>query len=175
MNTIFLMAAALSAGLMNLAQAAPAEFRGFCAADEQVVFACKLPKRKQVSLCASHDLGAQKGYLQYRFGEAGKPPELTFPAARVHPRGQFVQGRQLWAANAMHWYGFDNGGFHYAVGSAGGRDMDVSGVWVIKDGKKRAFLACQGAPFEGNDSKLEQALQQAALEQDTVAVDDFLP
>jgi len=50
-----------------------------CSQDEQVLFSCTLKKtQKVISLCASKDLSANSGYLQYRFGPL-KKIELAIP------------------------------------------------------------------------------------------------
>ncbi len=67
--------------------AAATESKYLCAKGEAVVFGCDIG-RKQVSLCASKDLSATSGYLQYRFGRFGHL-ELVHPAAKVSPSGKF--------------------------------------------------------------------------------------
>jgi hypothetical protein len=52
-----------------------------CTKDEQTLFSCQLDKKKTVSLCAAKTLTPKAGYLQYRFGKAGKV-ELALPAKK---------------------------------------------------------------------------------------------
>ena len=152
-------------------QVQAAEFRGLCEKEEQVVFACQLKKQKVVSLCASAKLDQRAGYLQYRFGVPGKPPELEYPALRSHPRGQFVRGYYLWASAGMHWIGFDNGGYHYAIGSAGGRGIDQSGVWVVQQDKLLRHLPCSGQSSDNQQSAPLQQTLETLLPQDTVEME----
>jgi hypothetical protein len=63
-----------------------------CTEAEETVFSCSL-ERKIVSVCASKPLTTQSGYVQYRFGGAGKPP-FTFPKTDVSPKS-VVQARTL--------------------------------------------------------------------------------
>ena len=103
---IALLACALA--LPAAARAAPAEPRFLCSADEQVVFGCALGNKKQVSVCASPQMTATTGYLQYRYGTPAKV-ELAFPAERKPPKGLFF------FANT----GFSGGGaseLHFRIG-----------------------------------------------------------
>ena len=59
----------------------PAFAQSLCTANETVVFTCQA-KAKTVSACASHDLGAHSGYLQFRIG-TGKRLEVSYPASRA--------------------------------------------------------------------------------------------
>src|SRR5256885_5815068 len=50
-----------------------------CSSSEDVIFNCEIAgRRKVVSLCSSHELDRQQGYLQYRFGRVGAI-ELEYP------------------------------------------------------------------------------------------------
>jgi hypothetical protein len=64
-----------------------------CGADEQVIFNCAVGgQKKLVSLCGSGKLDRQRGYLQYRFGRAGKI-ELEFPKERRETQAAFKFSR----------------------------------------------------------------------------------
>lgn len=76
------MAFAVSLGLPMLAAGA-----SHCTADEVQFWSCST-KGKVYELCASRDLGKEKGYLQYRAGRIGKV-ELVFPPGRSNPLGVF--------------------------------------------------------------------------------------
>ena len=58
-----------------------------CEADEQLVFGCSLGER-QVSVCASADLGPDTGYVQYRLGTPERL-EQVYPVEHLPPRGRF--------------------------------------------------------------------------------------
>jgi hypothetical protein len=58
----------------------PPPARTLCAADQKVIFSCPFKGGKTVSICASPDLSASVGSLQYRFGRVGKRPELIYPS-----------------------------------------------------------------------------------------------
>jgi hypothetical protein len=72
--------------LMRLATPAQAEVPSLCESGERTVWSCTSAGQQRHSLCASPDLGAATGYLQYR---EGRDHEVDFqhPPARVHPAG----------------------------------------------------------------------------------------
>lgn len=76
-------AVVLSAGVI-------ADTGNLCRGGEKTVWSCRAGT-KYYSLCASRNLGAQDGYLQYR---AGRPSrlDLRFPDGLIHPRGHFRFG-----------------------------------------------------------------------------------
>jgi uncharacterized protein len=51
-----------------------------CSNEEITLFSCRLKKQKTVSVCASTNVSANAGYLQYRFGRIGQI-ELVLPPA----------------------------------------------------------------------------------------------
>jgi len=54
-----------------------------------VIFSCAVKRpAKIVSVCASKDITAEKGYLQYRFGLPGKI-ELEYPKDRTGTQQKF--------------------------------------------------------------------------------------
>ena len=61
-----------------------------CSADEEVIFSCKT-KRKMYEICASKDLSATSGYMQYRAGSNGKV-EFVYPSHPEAPAGKFHFG-----------------------------------------------------------------------------------
>jgi hypothetical protein len=65
------------------ASAGAAKPPSLCLPDEQTLFSCVVNyKSRIVSLCASQDLAATKGYLQYRFGKAVDNVEMQYPNRR---------------------------------------------------------------------------------------------
>ena len=112
---------ALSLALIaGAAQAAPAPT--LCQANEQPLFGCKHAK-KIYALCASKDVSATTGYLQYRVSGAGEP--FAYPATLQPPKGLFTyallpKGGQLT---------FHNDGYSYELYS----DAQGSMVHVLRD------------------------------------------
>lgn len=79
-----------------------------CSADEEVIFSC-ITKLKTYAVCASRDITATSGYMQYRAGN-GKA-EFIYPKRRIAPPGKFQfnllpRGAQL---------SFHNGEFTYEI------------------------------------------------------------
>ncbi|RYE81518.1 MAG: hypothetical protein EOO80_00795 [Oxalobacteraceae bacterium] len=61
---------------------------GHCQSDERAIFSCALGNGKTVSVCSSQALSADEGYLQYRYGRAGRT-ELEYPTSRNGSRTRF--------------------------------------------------------------------------------------
>ena len=80
-----------------------------CSADEEFMFSCKT-KRKTFEICASRDLCATVGYMQYRAGSNGKV-QFVYPSQRVPPAGKFRFS--LLARDAQ--LSFQNGEFTYEI------------------------------------------------------------
>jgi len=87
--------------------------------------------------------GGSAAALQYRFGRAGKPPELNYPAAGDTPA--FRAGSTALAGGGGAWIEFERGQYHYTVYSFWIKgEGEVAGVAVNKGGKRRATLRCRG-------------------------------
>ena len=82
-----------------------------CSAGEQIVFSCTTMTKKVVSLCSSTPLTEAAGYLQYRFGTAGRAPELSYPTTREHPRNLFLSGTMMYSGGGGAYLKFTNDGF----------------------------------------------------------------
>lgn len=146
----------VSATIIAGAAAAPAapapsasQQASFCTPQETVVFACPVGS-KLVSVCASRDLNARSGYMQYRFGKPGEPLEMTLPAGFAHPSRAATGENVPFSGGAGTWLRFRNGPVSYVVYSGigrwgpGGRSAEKQGVVVEKDGKRIASLKCSG-------------------------------
>ncbi|OQW40761.1 MAG: hypothetical protein A4S08_03875 [Proteobacteria bacterium SG_bin4] len=118
-----------------------------CKQQEQVIFSCSLGK-KTVSVCASNDLSANSGYLQYRFGQSGRI-ELTLPTVpQSTPNAQFVQARTLMFSGGGGGYlRFISEPYHYIVYTAIGKGWGPKdGVAVEKNGRLIADHECRDIP-----------------------------
>ena len=107
-----------------------------CAESEVVIWSCS-KKEKVYSICASKDLGAEVGYMQYRAGRIGKT-EFTFPSREIHPRGQFTFSLLPRGAGIS----FTNGEYMYFIAEL------LTGETVInveKDGSPLAEINCTSA------------------------------
>ncbi len=120
-----------------------------CAQSEQTAFSCRIGAR-QVSVCFV--AGDEGPWLQYRFGRAGKAPEMLLPAHPTVP-SHAAEGRvESFSGGAASWLRFKRADHAYVVYSGigrwgeGGATRTQSGVVVERDGKAIASLLCDGAP-----------------------------
>ncbi len=121
-----------------------------CGPDEAVIFACPTAGDKLLSICASRQYGPDAGFLQYRYGPAGKP-ELTLPAAATPPAGAAKSGLWSFSGGGGAYVRFLSGKTAYyvyaAIGKWGkkGAVREKAGVAVEKDGRVTANILCRGA------------------------------
>src|ERR1700683_2916905 len=98
-----------------------------CLANEDTIFSCRAGK-KVISVCASKDLTAEHGYLQYRFGAPAKV-ELTIPGDQPGPPNTSAGSRTLvFSGGGGAYLRFKSGDYDYVVYTAIGRG------WGVKDG-----------------------------------------
>lgn len=115
-----------------------------CAASERVLFSCGV-REKTVAVCASSDLAAERGTLQYRFGTPAKL-ELALPAGGVDWRGVVHGGTLVFSGGGGAFLAFDRTPYRYVVYSAIGRGWgEKAGVAVERDGRRIASLPCTTA------------------------------
>lgn len=139
---LFLAAAPMfvGAGSVMAADAAPSH----CGADEKTYFSCSTGK-KLISVCGSRNLTAKTGYLQYRFGVAGKP-ELILPSGKESPVKHFTFSNSLGTSAGSAVLTVGLGKFRYEVYSnyvIRGPEDDSQGVRVNRDGKEVADVRCK--------------------------------
>ena len=122
-----------------------------CAKDERVIFSCLVkPPAKIVSLCASNDLTAGRGYLQYRFGLPGKI-ELEYPKDRQGTQQKFHYSHYFRAQFDTTSINFTNEGYQYSVfDDYNGEEkpkISTRGVSVTAPGKpKEVSFVCRSKP-----------------------------
>ena len=122
-----------------------------CQQDETVLFTCRLKDGKKiVSLCGSTTLTAVDGYLQYRFGEAGKV-ELEFPRQRQETQKLFRYSHYFRYQVERTAVSFDNNGYRYTIFDNYEGDtqpkVQQQGVEVAPPGAEQqaVTLLCRGA------------------------------
>ena len=138
--------------LIAFSQAALADTH--CSNTEKVVFSCSFGK-KMVSICASSDLSASAGYMQYRFGAKDKV-ELQYPQTQLHPRGKFDVKRQTPVLDngtraKLTEVSFVQGDFKYIVDSMDTGSIDKTTLNVERNGKQLASLVCNNASIVNKD------------------------
>jgi len=149
-----------SANVMTLAPAAesgvmaPApKIASHCSPQEKVIFSCGTANDKIISLCSSSTLTSSEGYLQYRFGPAGKP-ELIYPATMEHPSKHFQFGQSFYSSGGGMYLKFKNGEYTYALYSMSTKfGEDRAGVAVRKSVEEfaYAYIPCKGKSHDEMD------------------------
>jgi hypothetical protein len=120
-----------------------------CRSQETTYFNCTVGK-KLVSLCASRDLSAKSGTLQYRFGLPSKPPELEYPKTPDLAAKHFTEYDSWFAKGGTQALGFSIGSYSYSIyetHSAFG--YNGAGVIISKAGVRTQLLECQHAKMDG--------------------------
>ena len=120
-----------------------------CKANEQIFFNCTVKGGKIISLCASKQLTAKTGYLQYRFGKIGAP-ELQFPEKLEGSQSAFRFDHYFRARVDRSDIVFKNAGYEYTVFDDWEGDVKPeirqSGVSVVSltNEKDTSQLDCRG-------------------------------
>jgi hypothetical protein len=120
-----------------------------CSMSEKVIFSCAVKTGgKTVSLCASKDVTADRGYIQYRFGRPAKI-ELEYPASKEGSQKQFRYSHYFRAQVDLTEVSFSSGDFNYTVfDSYNGEEkpaISEEGVTVTPTaGGKDITLNCRG-------------------------------
>jgi len=108
-----------------------------CKASEKVLFNCMIASEgKMLSVCASNNLTASTGYLQYRYGANANALDLNHPRSIDKSQAAFrLSGGVL---------SFQNGSITYQVDSSG-----VKTLWP-KAPERNKTLACSGTTNDLN-------------------------
>ena len=126
-----------------------------CSQDEVVIMSCCVGK-KFLGLCASGDLSAEAGYLQYRFGSKNKI-EFRYPKEKKHPKGYFKLGSLMLIGGGADYVTFDNGNIRYVVYSMISNQSEKEGVAVYKDKKLLKDFPCASWILDINWSPVYKA------------------
>jgi hypothetical protein len=141
-----------------------------CAKAERIVFSC-LTKRsgvnsvggssKIVSLCASRDLGKERGYLQYRYGLPGKV-ELEFPSSRTGTQQMFQYTHYMRYQVDLTEINFAIDGYQYQIfDDYNGEEkprISTEGVRVTAPGKPREVSFVCRTKAKADYSMLDEVL-----------------
>lgn len=114
-----------------------------CTSGEIIYFSCSAGK-KLISVCGSKNLSANSGYLQYRFGPAGKT-EITLPPTKDIPAKNFIYSNSTGTMMGSASLSIKSGRFRYDIyeqySIRGGED--AQGVMVFRDQKEVADVKCK--------------------------------
>src|SRR5262245_5598365 len=147
-----------SPAAMSAVVATPLAIKSHCAPGEKVVFSCSTTNAKIISLCSSSTLTASEGYLQYRFGPAGKP-EFVYPATMEHPSKHFQFGQSSYSSGVGLYLKFKNGEYTYGLFRVGTKfGEDRAGVAVRKSVEDEfTYIPCKGkSQFEMDADDFEK-------------------
>lgn len=160
-RTIILAGALSAIALFNFASASESQAsrtvaqalqpNSLCARDERIIFSCPIRRpAKIVSLCASKNLTADQGYLQYRFGLPGKV-ELEFPKDRTGTQQKFQYMHYFRARFDLTEISFNIDGYEYQItddyNAEEKPEQIIQGVSVKAPGKdKETSLSCRTKP-----------------------------
>lgn len=122
-----------------------------CGKGESTIFTCAI-RGRTASLCASSDIGPEKGTMTYRFGKPGAI-ELAYPDPSVAPTKAFSAAVIDMADAPGDYVSFDRNGTTYKIYSVIHRGSGSSGGIFVSRGKEKvADLKCDhGADGLGTD------------------------
>ncbi len=104
-----------------------------CKQSERTIWWCTT-KQKVFALCASKDLSAKSGYMQYRAIKKGVT-ELSVPSSLTHPRGIFSSSLLARGADVS----FRNGNINYTISESVTGDTSIG---VDKNNTSLANVSC---------------------------------
>ena len=137
-----------SALVMAVAATPPQPSVSLCARGEKTIFACSIRKpAKLISLCASPNLSASQGYIQYRFGLPRKI-ELEYPKSREGSQGAFAYDHYFRAQVDRTEIGFKVDGYEYAIFDDYNGEQKPArhgqGIRITAPDGKETTLSCRG-------------------------------
>ena len=133
-----------------------AKSKSLCQESEQTIWSCTTTKNKIASVCASKDLAADTGYVQYRFGSAGKS-ELEYPKERKESAQKFKYSRYTRPLVTMLTLSFENEGVVYEIHDDDNSEEKppVRAASIdVTNATKEASIECK-LPVKGSLMKLE--------------------
>jgi hypothetical protein len=136
------------------------EKQSMCATQESVLFSCETAAGKRASLCASHDAGADRGYVYYSYGSPGEP-ELVFPAEKRPPTDFSRTHLTFSGSTGGYAYSFRKDAYRYIVYSISGAEgLEDQGILITRSDPRASIstLACRQGSVVEDDALLDLAL-----------------
>lgn len=124
-----------------------------CQVNEQVIFSCPTNKNKIISLCASRNLSAEQGYIQYRFGTM-RATEMQYPSVKLLPAQAFKGRTQVFSGGGGTYLRFQNDDYDYIIYTGTGKGHVVQGVILLKNAEFKSYIACKSNPESQLSSQL---------------------
>lgn len=137
---------------------------GLCKPNEATIFNCDIKENKKiVSVCASKDLSANAGFLQYRYGTRSRV-ELKFPENLAGSRSKFGYDEYSRPDLSTFIVGFSNGNYRYEISETteGGEDGVTARSLLVSANKggRNLKLTCLDNQNSISDiSKLDAVLK----------------
>jgi hypothetical protein len=154
-----------TAGAFFFSHAGPTRQASLCAQGEQVVWSCETVKeRKLSSICSSKELDETRGYVQYRFGRAGRI-ELEFPGKRAGSQSAFKYSRYTRPLVTYLKLEFINNGVAYTISDDSNDEEKPASryaaitVRTSDANAKETTLRCR-MPVTGSLMKLEGVVER---------------
>jgi len=146
----------------------PLQPNSLCAQTEHIIFSCSTKRStaarspsKIVSLCASHDLAKDRGYLQYRYGLPGKV-ELEFPDSRRGTQQRFQYTHYMRYQVDRTEINFEIDGYQYQIfDDYNGEEkprISTEGVSVTAPGKPKDVSFVCRSKAKADYSMLDEVL-----------------
>lgn len=116
-----------------------------CRDGETIVFSCGTTEQRVLSVCASPDLTAESGVLQFRFGTYGEAPSVTFPEPAAHPEEHFRSGTLMFSGGGGAYLKFAREGATWVVFTGIGKGWEKEGMVVTEPGSDGVEYPCRSA------------------------------
>ncbi|ASQ46053.1 lysozyme inhibitor LprI family protein [Legionella clemsonensis] len=132
--------------LLLFSVASFAESNSLCQRNEQILFSCPTKNEKIISLCASENLSATTGYLQYRFGKKNNI-ELYYPEREIPPGKAFTGRSQMFSGGGGIYLRFSKNNYDYIIYSGIGKGWEINGLILLKNLTFLSYFPCTMHPI----------------------------
>ena len=113
-----------------------------CSSTEKILFSC-ISGKKIISICGSPGFSLSSGYVRYKFGVAGKEPELLYPQDQATLSQAFKYAYSDYSKGSTQELSFSRGKYKYTIHvDAHSFRGWASGVFVEIGDKQVAYLRC---------------------------------
>lgn len=135
--------------LINYLMIDSAKPKSLCQLKEQTIWSCTTTKNKIASICASKDVTSEKGYVQYRFGTAGKI-ELELPQSRTDSQQFFKYSRYTRYKVTMLSLSFTNEDYTYEIHDDNNSEEKIpvrNASIDVSNNEKSSTISCKQPTF----------------------------
>lgn len=132
--------------LLPFALNSATENNSLCRSNEQTLFTCPTKSNKIASICASKNLSATSGYMQYRFGQP-QNIELSYPSEQTPPNKAFMGRSQMFSGGGGIYLRFSKNNDDYILYSGIGKGWEINGIILLQNGKFISYIPCINQPI----------------------------